>query len=144
MRRRSAQNSRGLGERRRQPLFGERDTGEDDIERARRSRAAENCKPPFRPPRGKLPARPESLSYRELSSHVFRGERSRVGAPLAIYRHEAGLSRVVREINSFRGNREPTVVCTFRSVSSLVSYTCRVLKILLYRALEIVSCRIAY
>jgi len=32
---RSAQNSRGLGERQRQPLFGEQGSEKDDIERAR-------------------------------------------------------------------------------------------------------------
>jgi len=49
MRRKSAQNSRGLGERRQQPLFGERVSGEDHAESARRSEAANKCKPPFRP-----------------------------------------------------------------------------------------------
>jgi len=38
MRQKSAQDSRGLGKRRRQPLFGKQSTGEDHAERARRSR----------------------------------------------------------------------------------------------------------
>jgi len=84
MRRKSAQNSRGLGERRRQPLFGKRSIDEDIPESARRFRSSINCKPPFRPPRGKLPVRPKPLPYREVSSHVLRGERSQVGAPLKL------------------------------------------------------------
>jgi len=60
MRKRSARNSRGLGERRRQPLFGKRASWKDDTERVS----------------GKLRVRPKPLPYRGVSSRVIRGERS--------------------------------------------------------------------